>query len=337
MLESKSKWTKIPRSIRDRINEMLLRQRYALAYHYMDFHHIQYDDKSKKVFGMCYFKNQVILKMELRTEYFRDKECPQKVEFQAALDAPNTLINCRIGKSGLLTRSKRSGSKIRSKENRRLKKLKLDENNKFKKGPQTLKYQEQKHYPGLKYYQGKKNLCFQYCFKSALFYHMQRKCRENKGIDKEIYYGMVEDITNTETISRACNSNNVRAMGSSKGRYLKIKGKMIESHNTFDAMKKIMDAYKWDMKRIDKTLFMSRRFDAGWATYFEKNQDDIFVLQLLDRTVNNNHWIAVTHNLLFNSNWTRTCAVTLKNIDLCCGNDSGYDKFGKVYCFRKKN
>ena len=98
--------------------------------------------------------------MELRTEYFHDKECPQKVEFQAALDAPNTLINCRIGKSGLLTRSKRSGSKIRSKENRRLKKLKLDENNKFKKGPQTLKYQEQQHYPGLKYYQGKKIFVF---------------------------------------------------------------------------------------------------------------------------------------------------------------------------------
>ena len=194
VLEMKSKWTKIPRSIRDRINELLCRQRYSVAYHYMDFHHIQYDDRRKKIFGMCYFKNQSILKLELRIEYFRDKDCPQRVEFQAALDAPNTLINCRIGKSRLLSRTKRSGRKMSSKETRQIKRIKVDECTKFKKGPQTVKFHEQKHYPGLKYYQGKKNLCFQYCFKSALFYHMQRKRKDNMCNDKETYLGIEKDI-----------------------------------------------------------------------------------------------------------------------------------------------
>ena len=187
---------------------------------------------------------------------------------------------------------------------------------------------------GIKYQQGKQNLCFQRGLQSAIYH-----C---KSLHENIYQNK-DSIECVEVASQYDQVHN------DIEKSMKVTFNKVINHSTFllgkkhikfvgvpDTISKIMRHNRWNCVRIDKKIHHKKdSFNSTWERFFRKNTNKFITVQLQDSIGNDSHWVTIYREKIFNSNWNRTCLLTSKNLNNCCtgGNFVG---FGKMYMYFSK-
>ena len=188
-------------------------------------------------------KYRLLWSEPLQTQFFRSQDSPYSNYYNLAKNCPNTLIDCKIGKSSLKQNSK-------STQNKKRKNIKVDGPNKYR------KIESGKKVFGIKYQQGKQNLCFQRGLQSAIYHckSLQENMYKNKDSIEYVkvtsrYDKIHNDIEKSlkRTFDIVINHPTF-LLGEKKIKYIGVP----------DTISKIMQHNRWNCVRIDKK-FITRR------------------------------------------------------------------------------
>ena len=110
----RNQWHKFTASFKARFKHYIKEQTKSIAYWYMDYHAIRYDQATQKLMGLCYFEEKKIYEEELKPEVIVNVEKWHK-QYMIAKTNAGDIIPLRIGKGGNV--DKANDKSTRSKSN----------------------------------------------------------------------------------------------------------------------------------------------------------------------------------------------------------------------------
>ena len=145
--------------------------------------------------------------------------------------------------------------------------------------------------PYIRFRQGKNNDCFQCSLKSALFYNMRIIYKFSPNLDtKEQYEKFIQAIDDFKTTQ-----------------YVK---------EFFYELKIVADKNHFKFEKIEKKyLTFEKQRDL-----FNEGVEGVYMCKILDSCFKNNHWVAISRNLIFDSSWDHAKAFSKDNIQSCSQN-----------------
>ena len=145
--------------------------------------------------------------------------------------------------------------------------------------------------PYIRFRQGKNNDCFQCSLKSALFYNMQIIFKFSTNQDtKDQYEKFIQAINDFKTTQ-----------------YVK---------KFFYELKMVADKNHFKFEKIEKKyLTFEEQRDL-----FNEGVEGVYMCKILDSSFKNNHWVAISRNLIFDSSWDHAKAFSKDNIQSCSQN-----------------
>ena len=173
-----------------------------------------------------------------------------------------------------------------------------------------------KKYPSISFQQGKKFRCFPYSLKSALRYKSQCHQRSFNKTNNE-------DFQRQHKLSYEQIENIIQCIGT------EIETPSIIPNKYIFLMKTIMEKNGWQFKRLDKNKAYLKTNPRKQMSFFDEVKNDICLLQLNNEEMDNNHWVCVTGNLIFDSNEEYAVDYCERNIELLC--PKTFKELGRIY------
>ena len=145
----------------------------------------------------------------------------------------------------------------------------------------------------IRYRQGKNNDCFQCSLKSALHYNMRILFKFNSNQDtKDQYEKFIQAIDDFKTTQ-----------------YVK---------EFFYELKIVADKHHFKFEKIGEK-YHAMTFEKQ-RELFNEGVEGVYMCKILDSSFKNNHWVAISRNLIFDSSWDHAKTFSKDNIQFCSQN-----------------
>ena len=318
-VKSKKNWHEMPTEFFAEYKLVLKRKREAWAYHFMNFHAIQYSHQKNQLMGYCYHNKKVVYKEELRIEWIRNIEKLNR-QYMVSVKCPGTLVSLNIG-AGRDSKLKQdimsTTTKHKYPKPETIAKTKNDELdsisddsvgtlNDFQKADTSEGFQ---CISTITYTQGSKHTCYEYSIMSAIDnliayykYRMKDSCetlvKSLKNLQHEIKVTIGENPMNTTKL--------------------------------LHTMKEIMDRHSWSTEILTSKNRNLLQNIQQFIEFCNNNEMSIVAIRIDDHTKSNNHWVSINNSYIFNTNWVEPVLLTIHNLQSCADNRN-FKKLGQIY------
>ena len=318
-VKSKKDWHDMPTEFCVQYKLVLKRKKEAWAYHFMNYHAIQYSHQKNQLMGYCYHNKKVVYKEELSIEWIRNIEKLNR-QYMVSVKFPGTLVSLNIGAgrdSKLKQEIMSTTTKHKYPKPEIIAKTKGDELdtisddsvetlNDFQKADSSEGFQ---CISTITYTQGSQHTCYEYSIMSA--------------IDNLIAYYKykMKDSSKTLVESLKTLQHEIKVT---------INENPMNTTKLLHTMKEIMDRHNWSTEVLTSKNRNLLQNIQQFKEFCHNNEMSIIAIRIDDHAKSNNHWVSINNSYIFNTNWAEPVLLTIHNLESCADNRN-FKKLGQIY------
>ena len=292
----RNQWHKFTASFKARFKHYIKEQTKSIAYWYMDYHAIRYDQATQKLMGLCYFEEKNIYEEELKPEVIVNVEKWHK-QYMIAKTNAGDIIPLRIGKGGNVDKANDKSS--RSKSNSTSSSTSTTINSQQLQPPTILSHDSTLNspvdQPYQRFVQGNKNSCLEY----SLY-----NCLETQ---KQFFLHKYQNNTTSSTFDNLTQHLKT-AINESVGK-----------NDTLPIIKETLQKHGWTTTNLMKSQKYLSTNVREFIEYTKRHRESIISVQLKDAAGNDNHWVSITHDKIHNARWNDMSNVNENDLHKCIG------------------